>query len=73
MKLSNDAAGAAYAWALANVEYIVKSGGMMDMDRILERLAGGDASEAALQAVLHVGYADLTHDTAEFLRKTYGN
>ncbi len=73
MKLSNDAAGAAYAWALANVEYIVKSGGMMDMDRILERLAGGDTSEAALQAVLHVGYADLTHDTAEFLRKTYGN
>jgi tetratricopeptide (TPR) repeat protein len=73
MKLSSDAAGAAYAWALANVEYIVKSGGMADMDRILERLAGGDTPEGALNAVLHVGYRDLTQDTAEFLRKTYGN
>jgi tetratricopeptide (TPR) repeat protein len=73
MKLSNEAAGAAYAWALANVEYIVKSGGMTDMDRILDRLAGEETAEAAVRAVLHSDYAGLTRDTAEYLQKTYRN
>jgi tetratricopeptide (TPR) repeat protein len=73
MKLSNEAASLAYAWALANVEYIVKSGGMTDVDRILDRLAAGDTPETALHTVLHVDYADLTRDTVDYLRKTYGN
>jgi hypothetical protein len=69
MKLSNEAVNAAYAWALANVEYIVQSGGMNDVDRILDRLAAGEAPEEALQAILRSDYTDLTHDTVQYLRK----
>jgi tetratricopeptide (TPR) repeat protein len=71
MKLSNEAVNAAYAWALANVEYIVQSGGMNDVDRILDRLAAGDAPEVALKAILRSDYTDLTHDTVQYLRKKY--
>jgi tetratricopeptide (TPR) repeat protein len=69
MKLSNEAVNTAYAWALANVEYIVQSGGMNDVDRILERLAAGQAPEEALRAILRSDYTDLTHDTVQYLRK----
>ena len=69
MKLSNEAVNAAYAWALANVEYILQSGGMNDVDRILDRLATGEAPEQALKAILRSDYTDLTHDTVQYLRK----
>jgi tetratricopeptide (TPR) repeat protein len=72
MKLSNAAVSAAYAWALANLEYIMQSGGMNDVDRILDRLAAGDAPEEALKAVMRRDYVDLTHDTAQYLRSQYG-
>jgi hypothetical protein len=73
MKLSSAEAGAAYAWALANVEYIVQTNGMGDMERILDRLATGEAPEAAVRAVLRSDYAELTSNTVEYLRKSYGN
>jgi tetratricopeptide (TPR) repeat protein len=73
VKLSSTEAAAAYAWALANVEYIVQTDGMGDMERILDRLATGEAPEAAVQAVLRSGYAELTSNTVEYLRKSYGN
>jgi hypothetical protein len=55
------------------VDFIVHSGGMNDMDRILDRLAAGDAPEAAVHAVLHSDYAELARDTVDFLQKTYRN
>jgi len=73
MKLSNAEASAAYAWALANVEYMVQAGGMNDMDRILDRLAAGDTAEAAVKAVMRCDYVDLTQDTVQYLRGKYGN
>jgi tetratricopeptide (TPR) repeat protein len=73
IKLSSSAADAAYAWALANLEYVIQSGGMNDVDRILDRLAAGDTPEAALKAVMRCDYADLTHDTVQYLRTKYGN
>ena len=73
MKLSPADAAAAYAWALANVEYILESGGMNDIERILQRLAAGDESQAAVKAVLRCDYTDLTRETVGNLRKTYGN
>ncbi len=73
MKLSNAEASAAYAWALANVEYMVQAGGMNDVDRILGRLAAGDNPEAAVKAVMRCDYADLTRDTVQYLRGKYGN
>ncbi len=66
-----DVAQYAYAWALANVEYIVQADGMADMERILDRIGAGMATEAALREVLHSDYNDLMKSTAEYLRKTY--
>ena len=62
----------AYAWALANIEYIVEKDGMGDIDRILDRIGSGMSTEAALREVLHSDYDDLMQSTAEYLRKTYG-
>ena len=72
MNFPGDAAAYAYAWALANIEYIVQADGMGDVERILERIGSGTSTEAALHEVLHNDYEDLTRSTAEFLRKTYG-
>jgi tetratricopeptide (TPR) repeat protein len=73
MKLSNADASGAYAWALANVEYIVQSGGMSDVDRILANLSTGESPEGAVREVLRSDYAELTKDTVAYLRKTYAN
>ncbi len=71
MSLPSDTAGYAYAWALANIEYIVQTDGMGDIDRILDLIASGSSTEQALREVLHSDYNDLTQSTAEYLRKTY--
>ncbi len=73
MGLSSNAAAYAYAWALANVEYIVETGGMGDIERILDLIANGTSTEDALREVLHSDYNDLMQSTAEYLRKTYGH
>src|SRR6266446_5960439 len=71
LQLSSGAAAYAYAWALANVEYIVQVDGMTDMERILDRLAGGGTVESALHQVLRSDYEELMQSTAQYLRKTY--
>jgi tetratricopeptide (TPR) repeat protein len=72
MSLPSDAAGYAYAWALANIEYIVQTDGMGDVERILDRIGSGSSTEDALREVLHSDYNDLMQSTAEYLSKTYG-
>jgi tetratricopeptide (TPR) repeat protein len=72
MSMSGDTAHYAYAWALANVEYIVQAGGMSDMERILDRIGAGMSTEAALKEVVHSDYSDLMQSTAEYLKKNYG-
>jgi tetratricopeptide (TPR) repeat protein len=72
MGMGGDPARYAYAWALANIEYVVQADGMGDIERILDRIGAGMATEAALREVLHSDYNDLMQSTAEFLRKTYG-
>jgi hypothetical protein len=62
----------AYAWALANIEYIVETQGMGDIERILDQLAEGGTTEQALRDVLHDDYGDLMQSTAEYLKKNYG-
>jgi tetratricopeptide (TPR) repeat protein len=71
MNLSGDIASYAYAWALANVEYIVRADGMGDVDRILNHIAAGGSTESAVHEVLHDDYDDLMRSTAEYLRKDY--
>ncbi|HUL35221.1 MAG TPA: tetratricopeptide repeat protein [Candidatus Eisenbacteria bacterium] len=72
MGLPADMATYAYAWALANVEYIVQTQGMGDIERILDRLAVGSSTEQALRDVLHDDYGDLMQSTAEYLKRNYG-
>ena len=45
---------------------------MVDIERILDRIGAGMATDAALREVLHSDYSDLMQSTAEYLRKTYG-
>ena len=71
MNLSGDIANYAYAWGLANIECIVQVNGMGDLERILNRIAAGSSTEAAVQEVLHDSYDDLMQSTARYLRKTY--
>jgi acylphosphatase len=71
MQLSGPIAGYAYAWALANVEYIIQADGMGDVERILNRIAEGSSTEAAVQEVLHSNYEDLAQATVVYLRKNY--
>src|SRR6266481_673159 len=59
MAMSGDGARYAYAWALANIEYIVQSNGMRDIERILDRIGAGMPTETALKEVLHRDYNDV--------------
>src|SRR6266566_3070097 len=72
LNMGGDTARYAYAWALANIEYIVQADGMGDVERILDRIGAGMATEAALREVLHSDYNDVMQSTAEYLRKSYG-
>ncbi len=71
MGLSADVARYAYAWALANVEYIVETQGMGDVERILDRIAEGASAENAVKEALHDDYGDLMKSTTEYLKKSY--
>ena len=73
MRMSNDVAAIAYAWALANVECIISVDGMGDLDRIMNRLAAGEPAEAATREVIRSGYAELTSETVQFLRRNYNH
>ncbi|PYT94399.1 MAG: hypothetical protein DMG36_04710 [Acidobacteria bacterium] len=70
-RLDRDTAHYAYAWALANMEYIIQTDGMVDIDRILDRIGSGMATEQALREVLHSDYSDLMESTVNYLRKNY--
>jgi tetratricopeptide (TPR) repeat protein len=71
MGLDGNQARYAYAWALANVEYIVQADGMGDIERILDRIQAGDSTESALRTVLHSDYDDVMKSTAAYLKKNY--
>lgn len=73
VRFSSPVVGYAYAWSLANMEYIAQADGMGDVERILDRIAAGSTTEKAVREVLHCDYADLMESTAQYLRKTYGN
>ncbi len=71
MGLSGSAATYAYVWSLAAVEYVVRSNGMGDVVRLLDRLATETSTEAALQNVLRTTYPELEAETIKYLKKTY--
>ena len=46
--------------------------GMSDLPRILERLAQGSSTEAALRSTIHADYSQLRDDLARWLKDKYG-
>jgi tetratricopeptide (TPR) repeat protein len=72
MHLPEQTARYAYAWSLANIECIVQTQGMGDVERILDKLGMGSSAEQALRDVLHDDYAGLMQSTVEYLKKNYG-
>jgi tetratricopeptide (TPR) repeat protein len=73
LKFSPEMVSYSYAWALANIEFIVQTQGMQEVEQILDRLGAGNSTEQAMQEVLHDNYGDLMQATAEYLRKNYGH
>ena len=71
MQLPTAVASYAYAWALANTEYIVQTDGIDDVQKILNSIGEGSSTEAAIQEVLHLSYDELEAETVKYLRKTY--
>ena len=72
MRFSGDEASYAYAWGLANIEYIVQVDGMSDVERILTRIGAGSSTEAAVKEIIRSDYDELMQSTVQYLRKTYG-
>jgi len=71
MGLSGSGATYAYVWSLAAIEYLVRSRGMEDIVRLLDRLATESSMEAALRSVLRITYPELEAETIRYLQKTY--
>jgi len=62
----------AYDESLAAAEYMRDTYGMDDLRRILERVAQGNSTEAALRATVHCDYAQLEIEVGKFLQQRYG-
>ena len=63
----------AYDEALAAAEFIRDTYGITQLHDILEHIGAGDSTEAALQATLHLNYADFEQGLANYLTSKYGN
>ena len=69
--LSGTTAGYAYAWSLAAIESIIATSGMYALEAFFEHFGNDSAVEPALRESLHITYADLERNTADYLRRTY--
>jgi len=72
LNFSEPEANTAYAESLAATEYIRDTYGMEDIQRILERLAQGSATEAALRATIRSDYRELQDELTQWLAEKYG-
>jgi len=72
MNLSGMEATLAYDESLAAVEYINQTYGVSELRRILERLAQGSSTEAALRSTIHSDYGQLERDVAKYLTGRFG-
>ena len=68
---SPEEAVALYSLSLAMVEYIIRTKGMSDIERLLDAITWGPSTEAALRSALQMGYPELERETARYLRRTY--
>jgi len=73
MRFSSGEAVLAYDESLAAVQYIDDTRGRADLRRILERLAEGSSTEAALRSTIHSDYGQLETELGKYLVEKYGN
>jgi hypothetical protein len=71
MALDQNSAHFAYAWSLAVIESIVDAGGLGDVNRLLDKLATDNSTEAALHDALRCDYTELEQQTVAYLRRNY--
>ena len=62
----------AYAESLAAVEYLRSRYGMSDIQRMLQRIADGESTEAALRATTQDNYEQFQAELGKYLAKNYG-
>ena len=72
MRFSPMEAVLAYDESLAAAEYINDTYGMSDLRRVLERLAEGSSTEAALRSTIHSDYGQLETEVGKYLISRYG-
>ena len=73
MQFSSGEAVLAYDESLAAVQFIDDTHGRADLRRILERLAEGSSTEAALRSTIHSDYGQLETEVGKYLADKYGN
>ena len=73
MRFSSMEAVLAYDESLAAVQYIDETYGRSDLKRILQRLAEGSSTEAALRSTIHSDYGHLEIEVGKYLVDKYGN
>jgi len=73
MQFSPLEATLAYEESLAAAGYINDTYGMSELSRILQRLAEGDSTEAALRSTIHSDYRQLEFEVGKYLAGKYGN
>ena len=73
MNFSGAQAALAYDESLAAVEYISQTYGVSELRRILERLAQGSSTEAALRGTIHSDYGQLETEVTKYLTGRFGS
>ena len=72
MRFTSLEAVLAYDESLAAVQYIDDAHSRADLRRILERLAEGSSTEAALRSTIHSDYGQLETELGKYLADKYG-
>jgi tetratricopeptide (TPR) repeat protein len=73
MRFSPMEAMLAYDESLAAVQFITDTYGIIDLQRILQRLGEGNSTEAALRAIIHDDYGQLQGEVRKYLISKYGD
>ena len=73
MRFSSGEATLAYGESLAAIQFIDDTYGTSELQRILQRLAEGSSTEAALRTTIHSDYGQLQTEVAKYLGDKYGN
>ena len=71
MNLPGDAAATFYAWSLGVVEYLIRTYGMGDIERVLEALNSEPSAEAAFRSIYRMDYSEIQQEAVKYLKRNY--